>query len=67
MVFEEFIRSRPRRQSSHPIAEGLSPTASSAYRIHCSITITPTASSAYRIHCSITITPTAQTINRTLR
>ncbi len=51
MVFEEFIRSSPSRRAPHPIAEGFSPT----------------ASSAYRIHFSITISPMARTINRTLR
>ena len=33
MVFEEIIRSRPRRRASPCIAKGLSPTARSAYRI----------------------------------
>jgi len=50
MVFEDIIRSRPRRRPSHPLAEGFSPT----------------ASPAYRIHFSKTMTPTARTINRTL-
>jgi|GEM_PF-847050 len=39
MVFEYIIRYSPRRRASHSIAEGFSPTASPAYRMHCSKTI----------------------------
>jgi len=39
MVFEYIIRYSPQRRASHPIAEGFSPTASPAYRINFSITI----------------------------
>ena len=33
MVFEEIIRSRPRRRASHSIAGGFSPTVRGVYRI----------------------------------
>jgi len=39
MVFEYIIRYSPRRQASHPIAEGFSPTASPIYQINFSKTI----------------------------
>jgi len=43
MVFEYIIRSSPRRRASPCLAEGFSPTASPAYRMNCSKTISPIA------------------------
>ncbi len=40
MVFEYIIRYSPRRRASHSVAEGFSPTASPAYRMNVSKTIT---------------------------
>jgi len=60
MVFEEIIRSSPRRRASHSVAEGFSPTASPIYRMNFSKTISPTASPVYRMNFSTSITPTAR-------
>ena len=49
IVFEEIIRSRPRRRASHSIAGGFSPTASAVERNKCSISMSPTARGACRI------------------
>jgi hypothetical protein len=41
MVFEEIIRSSPRRRALPRLAEGFSPTASAVERIYFSISMIP--------------------------
>ena len=50
MVFEQLLRSSPRRRASPRIAEGFSPTASPTYWMNFSKTISPTASPAYQMN-----------------
>ena len=66
MVFEQLLRYSPRRRALPRIAEGFSPTASPAYRIHFSKTINRACSSATHRQDEHTIVPGRASPSQTL-